>query len=47
MLLAVCLPRLIPPWAAVLSLLLEVIEVQQLRLEGILESHLMHALDLR
>ena len=47
MLLAVCLPRLIPPLAAVLSFLLEVIEVQQIRLEGTLESHLMHALDPR
>lgn len=47
MLLAVYLPRLIPPLAAVLFLLLEVIEVQQIRLEGTLGSHLMHALDLR
>lgn len=47
MLLAARLPRLIPPLAAVLSLLLEVIEVQQIRLEGTLESHVMHALDLR
>lgn len=47
MLLDVCLPRLIPPLAAVLSLPLEVIEVQKIRLEGTLETHLMHALDLR
>lgn len=47
MLLAVCLARLIPPLAALLSLLLEVIEVRQIRLEGTLENHLMHVLDLR
>lgn len=47
MLLAVCLPRLMPPLAAVLSLLLEVMEVQQTGLGGTLEGHLMPALDLR
>jgi len=47
MLLALCLPGLIPCLASVLSLLLEVLEVQKIRLEGTLESHLMHALDLR
>lgn len=47
MLLDVCLHRLIPSLTAVLSLLLEVIEMQEIRLERTLESHLMHALDLR